>query len=479
MEGVTQATEATPLKGEQGGRSCCSVRSRALWVASIISFAEGYDIGVINGAVILFKDELNLANWQVGIVLCIFPTCVAIFAPMAGSFADWVGRKSAMMLSCVLLVAGGLMMAFATSFEAMTGGRMVAGAGAGVGLTAVTAYLSEVSPAHARGFYGSLEELFVNVGNVAGYLINVALLDVTYGWRIMLGVGCIPAAMVLVALALPYSCSGIAESPRWLSKVGRQDEARAVLLDLLNGDREEVDRAFAAWQEDSKLRGDIAGWGETLAAFCTTHRRVALAGVGTGVMNMFPGIMLMMVASTSLLVGAGMSKLEAMWISVAIGTTKAVVMIIVALFVLDSWGRRPLLLASLAFCVFSACLGGCGAYLALGDTVIIVALCLFVTGYSVGVGPVPWVYMPEVFDNRFRGKGVAMGLSGARCFGATYLFLFPILFPVFGLLGLFIFLVIVNAIGFLYIAALCPETKGKTLEEIEQIFIPRESHKVP
>merc|ERR1719258_235468 len=130
-------------------------------------------------------------------------------------------------------------MAFATNFEMLVAGRVIAGCGAGTGLTAVTAYMSEVSPAHARGFYSSLEELFVNVGNVAGYLVNLALLGVRYDWRLMLGLGIVPAFGVLVVLLLPYSLTGIPESPRWLQKVGRQDEARVVLFDLL-GDPDEV-----------------------------------------------------------------------------------------------------------------------------------------------------------------------------------------------------------------------------------------------
>merc|ERR1719399_213788 len=116
------------------------------------------------------------------------------------------------MISCVLLIVGGLLMAFASSYVMLVCGRATAGSGVGVGITAVTAYMSEVSPAHQRGFYGSLEELFVNVGNVVGYLMNVALFGLPYDWRLMLGLGVVPAAAVLVVLLLPYSITGIPES---------------------------------------------------------------------------------------------------------------------------------------------------------------------------------------------------------------------------------------------------------------------------
>lgn len=461
------ATEGTPLVKKDN--ACCSAALKVRIVTSIISLAEGYDIGVVNGAVVIFREELGLSVFQVGIVLAIFPFGVMCCAPLAGSFADWAGRKPTMMLSSCLLIAGGSLMACATSFEMLAAGRITAGSGVGVGITAVTAYMSEVSPAHSRGFYGALEELFVNVGNVIGYLANLMLLGVRYDWRIMLGLGIIPAVLVLIVLVLPYSVTGIPESPRYLQKIGRYDEAREILLDLLHGDVDEVDRAVEAWQLEAK-HGGMASWSETLSAFFGRDRKAARAGIGCGVMNMWTGIMLMMVATTSLLMGAGMTKRSAMWTSVVLGLTKASVMLVVAVFMLDSWGRRPLLLTSLSFCSFAAALGGLSAHLALGDTWVIIALCLFVAGYSVGVGPVPWVYMPEVLDNRFRGKGCAMGLSGARACGVVHLFFFPMLFPMFGLFGLFVFLVTVNVLGFAYIAVFCPETKGCTLEQIKEIF---------
>jgi sugar porter (SP) family MFS transporter len=461
-------SETTPLIRPER-RSCCDIALRVRILTSIISFAEGYDIGVVNGAVVLFREELELKSWQVGVALCIFALGVSIAAPMAGSFADYAGRKAAMMVASTLLIIGGLLMACATSFEMLISGRVVAGCGAGVGLTAVTAYMSEVSPAHSRGFYGSLEELFVNVGNVAGYLVNLALLGVPYDWRLMLGLGIVPAFCVLIVLILPYSLTGIPESPRWLQKVGRLEEARAILSDLLN-DEEEVEKASQAWRLEVQLQGDMATWRESLIAFATTHRRAALAGIGCGIINMFTGIQLMMVTTTSLLIGTGMTKDGAMKVSIVLGITKAMVMLGVAIFMLDSWGRRPLLQTSLAVCSLASALGSGGAYFNLGEAWVIIGLCIFVTGYSLGVGPVPWVYMPEVIENRFRGKGCAIGLSCARLCAVTHLFFFPILFPIIGIEGLFLFLLAVNCAAFFYVIAFCPETKGLSLEQIQAVF---------
>eukprot|EP00929_Paragymnodinium_shiwhaense_P025451 TRINITY_DN15391_c0_g1_i2.p1 TRINITY_DN15391_c0_g1~~TRINITY_DN15391_c0_g1_i2.p1 ORF type:complete len:482 (+),score=82.19 TRINITY_DN15391_c0_g1_i2:115-1560(+) len=470
---MTGAEETTPLVNKGSRFHCCNIALRVRIVTAVISLAEGYDIGVVNGAVVLFKEDLNMRNWQVGLSLGAFPLCVAIFAPLAGKLADTVGRKPTMMVSCTLLIIGGLVMAFAPSFPVLLLGRMIAGSGCGTGLTAVTAYMAEVAPSHERGFYASLEELFVNVGNVVGYLLNFALVGLPHDWRIMLGLGAVPAAMVLSVLLLPFSWSGLPESPRYLQRVGRLEEAHEVLLELVNGNEEEANAALAAWQEEAKAEAGMATWSEAFGAFFGSRRKMALAGIGCGMLNNFTGIQLMMVTTTTLLMGAGMDKREAMWTTVWLGVIKATVMLIVALFILDRWGRRPLLLTSLSVCSAAAVLGSTGAYFNLGDHWEVAGLCLFVTGYSIGVGPVPWVYMPEVLDSRFRSKGCALGISGSRCNGCTHIFLFPILYPIVGTLGLFLFLMTVNVLGFAYVCLFCPESRGMTLEELQELFSPK------
>lgn len=466
MKALFNPEEATPLTKRREGCHC-SAALKVRILTSVISLAEGYDIGVVNGAVILFREDLNLTDWQVGIALCTFALGVALAAPMAGSFNDWAGRKTAMGLAAVLLIVGGLVMAFAVNFETLILGRLLAGCGAGTGLTAVTAYMAEVAPAEERGFYGSLEELLVNVGNVLGYLVNLALLGMPYDWRWMLGLGIVPSIGVLIVTMLPYSVSGVPESPRYLQKVGRYNEARVVLCDLLS-DNEEVERTLEEWQDEEET--SIATWHETLVAFGTTHREAACAGIGCGIINMFTGIQLMMVTTTSLLVGTGMSKDQAMKVSIGIGATKALVMLLVATLLLDRWGRRPLLQSSLGICSVAAALGSVGAYFDWGEAWIIIGLFVFVAGYSFGVGPVPWVYMPEVLDSRFRSKGCAVGLSVARICAVTQLFAFPIFFPLVGVEGLFLFLLVVNLLSWAYVAAFCLETSGLSLELISSSF---------
>lgn len=474
------ATEATPLTGtaRRASRVACGVSMRIRAVSSVISLADGFDIGVINGAVVLFREELQLTSWQVAWTLSIFPFAATLAAPAAGSVADAVGRKPALMLSVALLVVGGLLMATASGFWHMFLGRLTAGSGMGCGLTAVAVYMSEVAPVDQRGFYSSLEELFVNVGLVLSFAANVLLLGLPHDWRLMMGSGIIPAGVAFVALAVPQSLSGIPESPRYLQKTGRVEEARAALLELLGGDSKEVDKAFAAWKAE-EVGGALPTWGEALSGFCGRHRRSALAGIGVGIIQIFTGIALIAVLTTSLLVDLGIGKSSAMRITLLLGIAKVVVLVTVSFCVLDSLGRRPMLLWSITVCTAAAILGAGSSHLGLGKEWQVAGLCIFAVGHSMGVGPVPYVYMPEVFDNRLRSKGCAVGFAGSRLCGALYLLLVPPAVPTVGLGGVFLLLVVVNAISFAYVAWLCPETKGRSLEEMHQVFEASHSSRAP
>lgn len=469
--------ETTPLLAKPSRRPFISTALKVRILTSVISLIEGYDIGVVNGAVVLFKEDLNLSSLQVSVALSIFPLGVALCSPGAASVADKYGRKPTMIISLTLLILGGLCMASANGFAMLALGRLTCGSGVGIGLTAVTAYMSEVAPASHRGLFGSLEELFVNLGNVVGYLANFALLDVEHNWRWMLGGGVPPLFFTAVILLLPERFTGIPESPRFLYKKGRVDEAMHALGDLLGEDpeHEEVQDAVRQWNLEDALQNKMATWSEALKAFCGERRDMALAGIGVGVLNMWTGIMLMMVTTTTLLVGAGMTKKEAMKASICIGLAKVTVMLIVCVFFLDVWGRRPLLLTSLSVCTAVAAVGAAAAQWSWGNMWIVSSLCLFVTGYSFGVGPVPWVYMPEVLDSRYRGKGCALGVSGARLCAVTQLFCFPIVYPMVGIAGVFTFLVTANIVGFIYVWFFCKETAGEALEDIRSLFPPTPS----
>mmetsp|Transcript_41309 Transcript_41309/g.119534 ORF Transcript_41309/g.119534 Transcript_41309/m.119534 type:complete len:489 (-) Transcript_41309:362-1828(-) len=467
VAGAAEATEATPLAGHKRPRPKCGAALRVRLVSSITSFAEGFDIGVINGAVILFREDLKLTDWEVGVVLAIFAVGVAVCAPVAGTVSDILGRKPTLMLSNILLVTGGLAMATATSFESMSFGRIVAGSGVGFGITVVTTYMSEIAPERDRGFYGSLEELFVNIGMVCAYVVNFFLLGVPEDWRYMMGAGAIPAAFAFIMLLLPASLSGIPESPRFLQKAGRTEEAKAVLAELVD-DEKEVDRAVKNWALQEDL--GFASWGEALKAFCGSHSRSAVAGIGVGVLSVWTGVVMLNVMTTSLLVDTGMRKDVAMKVTMLLGVVKISVMLVVALVILDRWGRRPLLLLSLCLCIVASAIGAGGSLLQGAVAWQVVGFCVFVIGFSVGVGPVPWVYMPEVLENHIRGKGCALGLSAARTCVTIQLLVLPVVLPLIGLGGVFAVLLLLNITGLIFVLCFCPETKGKSLEDMSTIF---------
>jgi len=433
---------------------------------AVASFAEGYDIAVVNGTITPIKDDLKFTASQVGIAVGIMPLFTAICAMAAGSIADWVGRKPTLLVCTVLLMAGNLLWAFANGFVAVVVARAVLGAGVGLGITTVTVYMSEVAPAHQRGFYTSFEELFINMGILMGFASAAVFVGTTNDWRWMVGIGAIPAASIFVSLLTPY----FPESPRYLQARGRLPEARVVLLDLLNGDQEEANHAFDVWERELDQGPDKNGWYHTLVAFCTSHRSMALAGIGLATAQMLSGIGILTMFSSYILVMHRMSEEEATVSTFFIGLCKTVA-IFGSFWLTDYWGRRPLLITSTGVCALATGFIAFVAYVPWSATWVAVGLACFGAAFSLGLGPATYTYIGEVFDNDFRAKGVAASLGASRSLAACIAMVIPPALAALGTEKVFLFCSLTNIALVMFIVNFCPETRGLTLEQIRGIFV--------
>lgn len=461
---MVDVNEATPLLPKATQWLSTSVRVRIF--TAVASLAEGYDIGVINGAIRPMMDDLNLSIPQLGIAVGIMPICTAVCALLAGSLADWVGRKPTILACTVLLISANLLWAFANGFIAIVVARAVLGAGIGFGITSVTIYMSEVAPAHQRGLYTSFEDMFINVGILLGFAAGVVFVGIPKDWRWMVGIGAIPAALVFISLLSPC----FPESPRYLRAVGRLSEARVVLLDLLNGDQEEVNNAFDEWERESTQGADKKGWYHTLVAFCTTHRSMALAGVGIAAVQMLSGVVLITMYSSYILVESRMSSKQAIFSTLLIGVCRTAA-ILMAFWLLDRWGRRPLFISSTAGCALSTGFIAFVAYMSWSGIWVAVGLACFGVAFSLGLGPATYTYIGEVFDNEFRAKGVAVSLGMSRSVLALAAAYVPSALAAVGIEGVFLIFSITNVFLVMFVSQFCPETKGLTLEQIREIFV--------
>lgn len=278
-----------------------------------------------------------------------------------------------------------------------------------------------------------------------------------------MGVGVVPAAVVILFLLTPY----FPESPRYLRAIGRPEEARSVLVELLRGDKLEAEQAFNAWEKE---RCVISSWPQTVRAFCTSHRPAALAGIGCALLQMLGGISVITAYSSYLFMRSGMSSLASTRWTLVMGVVKTGTIVVAAFLLMDRWGRRPLLMLSAALCVAASGVVLAARHLALGVPWMVGGFTLFSLGFSMGLGPASYAYIAEVFDNDMRGKGVSAALFTSRIVAATYITILPLAWDRIGIMGIFSWMMVVNLFAGGYVYVFCPETKGLRLEEVQDIF---------
>lgn len=347
----------------------------AIWVrilTAVITFAEGYDIGVSNGAIGLIKKDLNLTTAEIALMVGIFPVVMAPSSLFSGQLADAFGRKPMIAVSASMLCAGMSIWALAAGMGTLLLGRALLGVGIGIGLPVVATYIVECVPAKQRGLYSSLEEIFLNFGILIGFMAGAHFAEVEDGWRKMIGAGAFAPALAFLFLLTPL----IPESPRHLHNIGKTGEARRTLALLLpNGDAE-LESVFKKWKErelDSEY--EVKGWYRAAVALFTTHRRMSLAGVGAAVFNQLTGVALISVYSTYIFTQLGMSESRAGIATVIIGVVKFGFLIPTGLCLMDYLGRRSLLILSCFGMMASHMFLTAAIYLHTGALLTVVGAC--------------------------------------------------------------------------------------------------------
>ncbi|KAK8933937.1 Polyol transporter 5 [Platanthera zijinensis] len=416
---VVSESPATPRRSNRYAAACAVL-------ASMSSVLLGYDIGVMSGAALFIKKDLKISDTQIEILLGILNLYSLVGSLAAGRTSDWIGRRYTIVLAAGIFFAGAILMGSATNYAFLMCGRFVAGIGIGYALMIAPVYTAEVSPATARGFLSSFPEIFINTGILLGYVSNFAFshLPLHLGWRLMLGVGAVPSVFLAVGvLAMP-------ESPRWLVLQGRLAEAEHV-LDRISDTAEEAHLRLAEMKTAAGIPADAIGivsvpdrnhgagvWKELFLHPTPAVRRVLLSAVGIHFFQQASGIDSVVLYSPHIFEKAGIKGDNAqLGMTVAVGFTKTA-FILVATVLLDRIGRRSLLLASAGGMVGSLLTLGVGLTVADhhggGKVMWAIGLCFvsvlaYVAFFSIGLGPVTWVYSSEIFPMRLRAQGVAAG----------------------------------------------------------------------
>lgn len=390
---------------------------------------EGYDIGVLNGAMVLMKEYFHLSSFDISLVASLTPLFVLVGCPLGGHIADTHGRHFAMLITSVFLMAGPLIMAAAEGLAWLLVGRAIVGCGIGMGFVAVSMLLTEITPCEHRGWIVSMEEVFLVFGTLLGFFANYALLGIPGNWRIMLALGALMPVCIILVLTLTQF---IPESPKWLLQRGRTEEATEIMHMYLS--EEEVQETLKNWQESNQQ--EFVTWDE-IPKICTrqsqeipqaqmaSERKMLAAGLLVGISQCLCGY-LFVVYFSSTLMSDRLGEKQAFFGTLLMGVVR-LVMVFVAMYAMRFVGRRSMLMAS-SFIMCLACLWIAiafehrwGAYSLIGGFV------LFMAGLAIGFGPITFVYCAEAFPTRLRSKAMSLCLSLSRIVGVMSAIIMPFL----------------------------------------------------
>ncbi len=433
--------------------------------AAIGGLLFGYDTGVISGALIFIKRSFGLSIFQQELAVSSVLVGAAVLAITGGSLSDRFGRRKMLLITSVVFIAGALVCASAGSIQILILGRVVVGMGIGLASSVVPLYISEISPAKVRGWQVSLFQLAITVGILAAYVADYAFTP-SAAWRWMLGLAVIPGLLLGTGMLF------LPETPRFLARHGHFDLARTVLVKIRG--TQDVEKEFQeirAASQETALRGHVSD------LLLPALRPALMIGIGLAVFQQVTGINTIIYYAPYIIRTAGISSIQGSILATAgIGTVN-VLMTLFSMWLIDRLGRRPLLLTGIAGMIVSLGALGYIFHLSKGGEfagLAVVILMFYVASFAISLGPIFWLLIAEIYPLKIRGlaAGIAAGTNWLANFAVslTFLSLLKLLGP-----SLTFWLYGVLAIGsWLFSYFLVPETKGRSLEEIESVW-----HKKP
>lgn len=442
-------------------------------VSALGGLLFGYDWVVIGGAKPFYEAFFGIEadpSMQ-GLAMSIAIAGCLVGAMVAGFFADLFGRKPLLILSAVVFLLSAYMTGAVDTFVPFLIARLIGGVAIGVASGMSPMYIAEVSPSETRGRMVSINQLTIVLGILAAQIVNWLIaepvpqgLDLPpldswncqWGWRWMFWAEAFPAAAFLIlAFFIP-------ESPRWLIRRGRKEKASVVFCHI--GGEEYAMAEIKAIQEAEQDSQEKSG---LFSLFRKPYLSLIVLGIVIAVFQQWCGTNVIFNYAQEIFANAGYDLGEMLFNIVLTGVTN-VVFTFVALYTVDRIGRRKLMLLGSGGLFAIYLILGCCYYLAVSGVLMVLLVMLAIACYAMTLGPVTWVLLSEIFPNKYRGVAMAVCTFAlwTGCFTLTYSF--PILNSSLGSYGTFWLYSAICLFGFLYFMRRLPETKGKTLEEIEK-----------
>lgn len=440
-------------------------------VASLGGLLFGFDMAVISGVLPFVEKQFSLTPLQEGwFVSSALVGCI-IGVSFSGDLSDRLGRKMLLFLSAFLFLISAIGCSLVAELNLLIAARLVGGIGVGIASIVVPLYLSEISPAAIRGRLVTFYQLAITVGILLAYITNSLLLgyseqhagtagagifDLVYiaeVWRGMFSIGTVLALLFVLGLFF------VPESPRWLIKKGRLKEGQDILKKINDG-REEAISTEAEQNENGSYK----------ELFTPKLRKALLLGILLPLFSQLSGINAIIYYGPSILHDAGIDLSNSFLGQIIFGLAN-LVFTFIAIWKVDQWGRRPLYLIGTVGATISLFITGLLFYLGLTSSIfLIISVTVFLACFAFSIGPLKFVVASEIFPTRIRGK--ALGISIMVMWVADTIMgqVTPILLREAGTAATFWVFAFFCLVAFITVYKLLPETKGKSLEEIETFW---------
>src|SRR5579871_411119 len=429
-------------------------------IAGLGGLLFGYDTGVISGALLYLRPafHLNATSSEIAVSAVLIGAIIGAF--FGGRLADGIGRRKALIVLGALFAVGAILTSIAPNLGFFIAFRIIVGFGIGAASMITPMYIAELAPPGIRGSLVTFFQLAVTIGIAVAYWVDLAFANGGMGWRPMFAVAFIPGAILAIGMCF------LAETPRWLASKGRWDEASAALEHTVQGQEKqrELDDIRKTIEEEKRA---------SVKELLRPGLRLALiVGVGLAIFQQLVGINTVIYYAPTIFGYAGFSSASAAILATSIVGVMNVLATILSLFLVDRLGRRPLLIGGIGGMVLT--LVAMGIVFLFDPTkagwFVLICLLLYIVSFAIGMGPVFWLMTSELFPNRLRASGASVSSLCNWAANLVVSITFLTLIEVAGKSVTFWIYAFLGVLAFIFCWTLVPETKSKTLEQIERYW---------
>jgi sugar porter (SP) family MFS transporter len=427
-------------------------------VATMGGLMFGFDIAIISGAVPFIQPYFGWNELQLGWGVSSLLVGAIIGAFGSGVLSDIFGRKSVLIVVALFFAISCAFTALATSAVIFVAARVFGGLAVGAASVLSPMYVAEVAPPNKRGMLVAIYQLAIVLGILCSYTINYGLHNIDNNWRWMFATGIVPSVLFFIGLFF------IPESPRWLYKAGRKTESLNVLTRIGGESLAKVE--ILEIGESLKENTTSVSAGEL---FKPSVRKVMLIGFLLAILVQISGINTIVDYAPKILLAAGVEIKSALLQTSLVGFINFIFTFIAILFI-DKVGRRALYLIGSMGMVVTLLMLAVSFYLKMEGIFTLICILMFIAFFASCIGPVFWTLVSEIFPNRIRGKALAFASFTQWIFNFLVVLLFPHFLAKIGGAITFLFLALMSFLQLLFTYLYVPETKGKSLEEIEHLW---------